>query len=130
MPVEAEPARTSIVDAHTHVFTPDVIRARDSYLQRDIWFEHLYADPIARLVTAEELLASMDAAGIEQSVVCGFPWFDAGICREHNDYLSEVCRASNGRLVWLGIVSPANGDEAAAEAARCFSLGARGLGEL
>jgi predicted TIM-barrel fold metal-dependent hydrolase len=129
-PTPDEETRPSVVDAHTHVFPPEVIQSRDSSLKRDTWFEHLYADPIAQLVTADELIESMDAAGIEQSVVCGFPWFDAGICCEHNDYLSEVCRESNGRLFWLGIVSPVNGDEAAAEAARCFTLGARGLGEL
>jgi uncharacterized protein len=119
-----------VVDAHTHIFTPDVVRGRDAYVGRDLWFEHLYATPRALLVTADELLASMDAAGIGQSVVCGFPWHDPGICREHNDYLAEACAGSGGRLVWLGTVSPTNVQHAAVEAERCFARGAVGIGEL
>jgi predicted TIM-barrel fold metal-dependent hydrolase len=120
----------AVVDAHTHIFTPDVVRGREGYVGRDLWFEHLYADPRVLLVTSDELLASMDAAGIDQSVVCGFPWHDPGICREHNDYLAEACADSRGRLVWLGTVSPAHSREAAEEAERCFALGAVGIGEL
>lgn len=120
----------SVVDAHTHIFTPEVVAGRAAYAGRDLWFEHLYAGPRALLITAGELLASMDAAGIAQSVVCGFPWHDLGICREHNDYMAEVAVGSGGRLAWLGTVPPALGPPAAVEAERCFALGAVGLGEL
>lgn len=120
----------SVIDAHTHVFTPEVIEGREGYVGRDLWFEHLYANPRALLVTAEELLASMDAAGIAQSVVCGFPWHDSGICAEHNAYMAESCAASGGRLVWLGTVSPIHGAFAAREAEDCFARGAVGIGEL
>jgi predicted TIM-barrel fold metal-dependent hydrolase len=119
-----------VVDAHTHIFTPDVVRGRETYTGRDLWFEHLYADPRALIVSAEELLASMDAAGIAQSIVCGFPWHDPGICREHNDYLATACAASAGRLVWLGTLSPTFDRHAADEAERCFNQGAIGIGEL
>ncbi|HEY7034716.1 MAG TPA: amidohydrolase family protein [Thermomicrobiales bacterium] len=125
--VDAEPL---VVDAHTHIFTPDVVRGREAYVGRDLWFEHLYADPRALLVTSDDLLASMEAAGIDQSVVCGFPWHDPGICREQNDYLSEACAGSGGRLFWLGSVSPTHRAHASDEAARCFALGAVGIGEL
>ena len=120
----------AVVDAHTHAFVPDVVRDRSAYVGRDLWFEHLYADPRALLISAEELLVSMDAAGISQAVVCGFPWHDLGICREHNDYLLEAARGSGGRLAWLATVPPGLGAAAAAEAERCFALGAAGLGEL
>jgi predicted TIM-barrel fold metal-dependent hydrolase len=120
---------SGVVDAHTHVFTPDVVRERAAYVGRDLWFEHLYADPRAMLITGDDLLASMDAAGIAQAVLCGFPWHDLGICREHNDSTAEVASASDGRLAWLGIVPPTV-TGAAAEAERCFALGAVGLGEL
>jgi predicted TIM-barrel fold metal-dependent hydrolase len=123
------PARI-VVDAHTHVFTSEVVQGRERYVGRDLWFEHLYADPRALLVTGEELLTSMDAAGITQAVVCGFPWHDPGICHEHNDYMAQTCAGSDGRLVWLGTVSPAFDDHAAGEAERCFRLGAVGIGEL
>jgi predicted TIM-barrel fold metal-dependent hydrolase len=72
----------------------------------------------------------MDAADIGQSVVCGFPWHDPGICAEHNEYLAEACAGSGGRLVWLGTVSPIHGESAAREAEFCFARGAVGIGEL
>jgi predicted TIM-barrel fold metal-dependent hydrolase len=123
-------SRPTVVDAHTHIFTPDVVGGREAYVGRDLWFEHLYANPRVLLVSSEELLASMDAAGIDQSVVCGFPWHDPGICHEHNDYLAEACERSGGRLAWLATVSPTHAKEAAAEAERCLRLGAVGIGEL
>ncbi len=120
----------SVVDAHTHAFTPEVVRGRANYIGRDLWFEHLYADPRALLITGDHLRQSMDDASIAQSVVCGFPWHDLGICREHNDYLASLCASNAGRLSWLGTVPLGGGVAAATEATRCFELGASGLGEL
>lgn len=122
-------ATTSIVDAHTHLFPPAVIAGRERYLQSDSWFSELFGHPKAIMVGPDELVASMDEAGIDRSVVCGWPWRDPGLCREHNAYLAEVAAASGGRIEWLGIVSPASTD-AACEARSCFERGAVGLGEL
>jgi predicted TIM-barrel fold metal-dependent hydrolase len=71
----------------------------------------------------------MDAAGVAEAVMCGWPWADLGLCREHNDYLADAARASRGRLVWLGTVAPA-WPGAAEEVERCLALGAAGIGEL
>ena len=120
----------SIVDAHTHVFAPEIVQGRERYVGHDLWFEHLYANPKALLITAEDLLASMDAAGVAQAVLCGFPWHDPGICREHNDYLQASVLAAPDRLAWLGIVPAGGGEAAAREAGRCFERGAAGIGEL
>lgn len=119
-----------VVDAHVHAFWPEALARPERYLQRDRWFEALYAAPRARLATVEDLLVSMGAAGIAQAVVCGFPWRDLGLCREHNDYLAEACRGSGGRLAWLAIVPPGGGAVAVHEAERAFGLGAVGLGEV
>lgn len=120
-----------VIDAHTHGFAPGVIRDRAAYAGRDRWFGLLYADPRARLISGADILASMDAAGVSRSVLCGFPWHDPGICREHNDAMAESVRHAGGRLAWLAVVSPAADPAAAAiEAERCFALGAAGLGEL
>lgn len=120
----------SVVDAHTHVFPPEVVGDRAPFLARERWFAHLYADPRAKLIEAADLLATMDAAGVARAVACGFPWDDPGCCRMHNDLLAAVAAASGGRLAWLAAVSPRFGAEAATEAARCFALGAAGVGEL
>ncbi|MGH2535501.1 MAG: amidohydrolase family protein [Thermomicrobiales bacterium] len=117
------------MDAHTHIFPPEIVRGRETYLLRDLWFGELYANPKANLFNADDLIASMTQAGVAQSVVCGFPWRDPGLCREHNDYMLEICAASDGRLVWLGIVAPSEAG-AVDEAERCLRNGALGLGEF
>lgn len=121
--------RPRIIDAHTHIFPPEVRQRREHYRSRDPWFAQLYENPKALLASPDEILASMDAAGIERSIVCGFPWADAGICREHNAWLAEVAAASPARISFLAIVAPQS-RSAVSDAERAFSRGAVGIGEL
>jgi predicted TIM-barrel fold metal-dependent hydrolase len=118
-----------IVDAHTHIFPPDVVLRREIYHARDTWFSVCYENPKLLLASPEDLIASMDEAGIQTSIACGFPWADPGLCREHNDWMAEARRAYPGRIAFLAIVAP-NQPGAAAEAERAFGLGAVGIGEL
>lgn len=118
-----------IVDFHTHVFPPEIIARREAYLERDAWFGRLYGGPKARLATAEDLLAAMDAAGVDVAVTFGFGWADPGLCGLGNDYTLEAVRAHPGRLVGLAVVNPVSW-EAAAEIERCAAAGLRGIGEL
>jgi uncharacterized protein len=117
-----------VVDAHTHAFPPEWVADRVNHCRRDRWFGDLYEAPSAKMIDAVELISAMDGAAVARAVVCGWPWLDPGLCREHNDYLA-ASRASNGRLAWLGIVAPASPD-AAAETERCLAHGASGIGEL
>ena len=96
---------------------------------RDEWFSELYENPQALLSHEDDILASMDAAGFSCSIVCGFPWRDPGLCREHNDYILDVATRNPGRIAVVATVSPAN-PGAAKEAERCFAAGAVGIGEL
>ncbi|MBA2752876.1 MAG: amidohydrolase family protein [Chloroflexia bacterium] len=99
------------------------------FVRLDDWFALLYRNPNATLASAEDLIASMDAAGIQRSVLCGFPWRDPGLCAEHNAYMAAVTAESGGRLAWLAAVSPvATG--AANMASVAFAAGAAGIGEL
>lgn len=118
-----------MIDAHVHIFPPELAADRAQFLARDRWFEMLYTNPKALLANAETLVAAMDEAGIERSVVCGFPWADPGLCREHNDYMADAARRYPDRICWLGIAVP-NSTSGPAEADRCFALGAVGIGEL
>lgn len=125
----ADAAAPLVIDAHAHAFPPDCVLDRSRHIQRDRWFGELYEAPSARVIHAADLLAAMDAAGVAQAVMCGWPWSDPGLCREHNDYMAAAARDSAGRLVWLGTVAPAS-PGSAAEAVRCLELGAAGIGEL
>lgn len=118
-----------VVDAHTHLFPPDVIERRQHFIGRDRWFGHLYENPKAKLSAAADIIESMDTAGVDMSIVCGFPWADPGLCHEQNDFMAETCRLAPDRLAFLGIVVPTD-TGAATEAERCFSMGAVGIGEL
>ena len=119
-----------IVDFHIHVFPPQVREQREGYLQRDATFRELYSDPRSKLADAEEVLASMDEAGIDVSVIVGFAWGEIDLCRQTNDYILEAAARSNGRLVAFCCVPPRPGDEARSEVQRCAAAGTRGLGEL
>jgi predicted TIM-barrel fold metal-dependent hydrolase len=119
-----------IVDFHTHITPPHIIQNRGKYLTRDIWFEELYGNPEARLITADELVTEMDRSGVQKSVTFGFGWRDLGLVREANDYVMDaICRYPD-RLIGFGIVNPADPEEAAKELERCAANGLRGVGEL
>jgi predicted TIM-barrel fold metal-dependent hydrolase len=123
--------RRVIVDCHTHIFPPDIAERRDAFAAADATFASLYANANAKLATAEELLSSMDRAGVDVSVALGFAWRDPEVCRAHNDYLLEAGLASGGRLLaFCTLPLAADADVVAAEARRCLLLGARGFGEL
>jgi predicted TIM-barrel fold metal-dependent hydrolase len=118
-----------IIDSHTHVFAPGVRDGRESYLERDTTFREMYTNPKARIATADELLASMDEAGIDHSVICGFGWSDAEVCEEHNEYLLEAAAQSNGRLIAFCTIQPSK-KGARDDVKRWAARGAHGLGEL
>jgi predicted TIM-barrel fold metal-dependent hydrolase len=104
-------------------------RSRADYIERDAWFATLYDDPKHRLASAEDVIASMDEAGVDRTVVCGFPWRDGGLCREHNDYIIDAVRRYPERLVGFACVQPLDARDAQ-ELERCIQSGLRGLGEL
>ena len=120
-----------IIDFHTHIFPPDIAQDREAWLASDAAFAELYASPKARLATAGDLLESMDAAAIDVSVALGFGWRDAQDCSHHNDYLLEAAAVGDGRIIPFCTLPLAAGFEAVeAEARRCMTAGAMGLGEL
>src|SRR5438270_11619154 len=102
---------------------------RAGYLERDTWFATLYADPKHRLASAEDVLASMNEAGVDRTVVMGFPWKDAGLCRDHNDYIIEVVNKYPDKLIGFACVQPLDSRDAQ-ELERCLNAGLMGLGEL
>lgn len=119
-----------IVDAHVHIFPDEIVQHRERFTARDDWFAQLYAPGRSRLATMHDLVESMDGAGIDLSIACGFPWRDQGLCRYHNDYMCEAARTYPDRIAWLAIASPDTGEAAARSLDDAFGDGASGLGEL
>jgi hypothetical protein len=136
-----------IVDAHTHVFPPKVIAQRDRIAAAEPAFAEIYGDGRARMATADELIASMDEAGVDVSVVCNFAWRDEGLVDHTNAYILDAAARSGGRLVpYVSVYFPpdagahgrADTEEApqtakadVRAAVRALAAGgARGIGEL
>jgi len=118
-----------IIDFHTHLFPESICSGRECYCESEPAFELLYHSPTSRLVSAPELLAAMDANGVDQSVVFGFPWQNPELFKLHNDYIMEVVQRHPGRLIGFGCFDPSSG-EAPREAERCLAGGLAGIGEL
>jgi predicted TIM-barrel fold metal-dependent hydrolase len=116
-----------IVDVHTHIFPPRMIADRARLAAADAAFGVLYGSPRARMATAEDLLASMAAAGVDRSVACGFWWRSAEHAAEHSAYLMEAAVRSRGRIVPF---VPVAGGDGPASVEQLVLAGARGLGEV
>ena len=119
-----------IVDFHTHIFPPEVIARRDEFFGRDPWLEELYGNPKAKMASAEDLIASMDADGVDVSVAFPFGWRDPGLAEECNSYVLQAMRDYPGRIVGLAAIQPLAGKRTIAELERCAKAGMPGFGEL
>ncbi len=53
-----------LIDFHTHLFPPVICNHRERYCARDPWFNELYSNKRARMMSAEELVAEMDVSGL------------------------------------------------------------------
>jgi predicted TIM-barrel fold metal-dependent hydrolase len=119
-----------IIDFHTHIFPLWLRERRDEYIKADPCFSSLYSQPKAKMATAEELVASMDEAGIDMSVVVNAGWVRHELCVQTNDYILDSISRYPTRLVGFCAIQPRAGDAAIAELERCAKAGARGIGEL
>ena len=118
-----------VIDAHTHVFPPDVIKIRDRIAARDYRFSLIYASPKARMADGTELDRYMIEEQIDRAVITAFPFKDRGLITACNDYILDMARR-DPKLIPFAMVDVEDETLALAEAARSFSLGARGIGEL
>ncbi|MCL2281408.1 MAG: amidohydrolase family protein [Dehalococcoidia bacterium] len=119
-----------IIDSHTHIFSPEIIHNRKKYIALDAGFAELYNQPTAHIASAEDLIDSMDNAGIDMSIVCGFAWASTALCHEENNYILEAIARYPQRLFGLVTICPKDGLSALSELERCVHSGAIGLGEM
>jgi predicted TIM-barrel fold metal-dependent hydrolase len=118
------------IDFHTHVFSPRIIRNRSQYIDQDPCFATLYSDKATKLATAEDLIKSMDEAGIDASIIVNIGWTIHELCVETNDYILESIARYPKRLIGFCTVQPRSPEAATAEIERCTRAGARGIGEI
>ncbi len=119
-----------IIDAHTHIFPDEVRKDREAFCKREPGFAAIYKEPKARIASAEELIASMDAAGVEKSVICGFSWSDPRLCALHNQYLLESAAKHSHRFIVFLSLPLTNPDWSARELEPGLKGGAKGVGEI
>ena len=119
-----------IIDFHTHVFSPQIKKNRNKYIDSDPCFAFLYSEKNAKLATAEELIASMDKAEVDISVIVNTGWITHELCVETNDYILESIARYPKRLVGFCAVQPNSYEAALAEIERCAQAGVRGVGEI
>jgi len=122
--------REMIIDFHTHVVPPKIKERRAEYLGRDTCFSQLYAEPKAKLITAEELITAMDEYEIDKSVILNLGWTSHELCVETNDYILEAITRHPQRLIGFCVIQPLAGDKAIKELERCARNGAKGIGEM
>lgn len=119
-----------LIDFHTHIFSPDIQQHRERYCTRDPWFNALYRDIRNRLASAEDLIAEMDATGVDAAVAFSFGWTDPGLIEETNSYIMDSMRRYPGRIYGMAVLQPTVGVRAVRELVRCAEAGMIGLGEL
>lgn len=119
-----------IIDFHTHVFPPQIKKNRSKYIDSDPCFAILYSEKNAKLVTTDELIASMDKAGVDISVIANIGWTTHELCVETNDYILESVARYPQRLVGFCTVQPHSYEAAITEIERCAQEGIRGVGEI
>ncbi len=119
-----------IIDFHTHIFPPQVKNNRQRYVDSDPCFAVLYENQKAKLTTVEELIAGMDASGVDISVVQNIGWTTHELCVETNDYILEAIHKYPYRLIGFCSVQPLSIDASVKEIERCAREGIRGVGEL
>ena len=119
-----------VLDAHTHMFQPFAREHPARVGDAEPAFVLMFGHGKSRMASPEEMIAEMDACGVDAAVLCPFPWSTLERCAENNDYLLEVASRYPRRLIPFAVTNPALGERAIREARRCLEAGARGLGEL
>ncbi len=102
---------------------------RSTFFEGEPAFKLLYESSQSKLVGVNDLIQSMDAQGVDKSVIFGFPWQREAIYKSHNDYIMTAVKRHPTRLIGFGCFDPLS-PGAATETTRCLDNGLSGIGEL
>lgn len=117
------------IDFHTHLFPAEIRGHKNRFFEGEPVFEMLYGSPRAKMAGTADIIGAMDHAGIDMSVVCGFPWKNPRTVQANNNYIMESVARYPHRLVGFCCVN-LDDETAAQEAERCLNAGMAGVGEL
>jgi predicted TIM-barrel fold metal-dependent hydrolase len=127
-----------VIDAHVHLYPPELNRdpAGWASAHREPHWASLCARkrnngrPVQAFPSLDDMLSSMDAAGVDRAVLLGWYWENHESCVMQNRFYAECVRAHPNRLAAFATVHPAAGEAALAEIRRAHGDGLIGLGEL
>ena len=128
-----------IIDAHVHLYPEEVDRDPSAWAAAR--GERHWATLCTRtrrdgrrvqtLPTTAQLLATLDAAGVERAVLLGWYWENPDTCAWQNRFYAACVRAHPDRLSAFATLHPAAGRAATlAELQRARDEGLIGIGEL
>ena len=123
-----------IIDCHTHAYPGELVTKPRAWAlaQRESHWAELVA-PLDRpsiqgWSDLDSMLASMDAASVDQAVLLGWYWEHESTCRWHNEVMAQWMQAAPERLIGFAAIYPNENVIDQLDAAK--RMGFRGVGEL
>lgn len=126
-----------IIDSHIHMYPPQVFADPIAWSRRvdePYWGVLVGDNPrgttIQGWATVEQLLADMDAAGVDQVVLQGIYFQHQANCVAQNNWYIDWCRRYPDRILGFATIQPLAGQAALDEVKRAVDNGLGGLGEM
>jgi len=129
----------AVIDAHVHLYPPEVNRDPAGWAAAHgeaHWavmcarVRKATGRPVQGFPSVDTLLRDMDAAGVDRAVLLGWYWERHDTCVAQNRFYAECVRAHPDRLSAFAAVNAGAGAAALAEVRRAHGDGLIGLGEL
>jgi predicted TIM-barrel fold metal-dependent hydrolase len=123
-----------IIDCHTHGYPRELVNEPRAWALAQ--GESHWAELVAPLdrpsiqgwSDLDSMLASMDAASVDQAVLLGWYWEHESTCRWHNEAMAQWMQAAPERLIGFAAIYPNENVIDQLEAAK--RMGFQGVGEL
>ena len=120
-----------IIDVHTHLLQPAITESGIIDLPGENRINQAFANRTTRRLIKKanevDLLQSMKDAGIDKSIVFGFPWKCHENCVENNNIVLSAIRSWPKQLSGFCVLQPTSGRSAIRELKRCISGGIKGV---
>lgn len=118
-----------IIDAHTHIFSPEVLNDRKRFCD-DKHFSILYDNEKSKLVDHSMLLEAMNSGGIDGAIALGYPWQNDEYMIMQNNYFQKVAEIAPGRIFPFATIPMHTAGEIEKHVARVKEMGLFGIGEV